>query len=91
VDDLGWKVLAYFCRELAFVDYLTAYMLVGMDVIGPESIDISISTKKARIGSCNVDILLGTIAARRVNMNVRAVTRIQIPPLSTVFVSVIYP
>jgi phytoene dehydrogenase-like protein len=41
-------------RELHIVDDLRANILVGIDVMTPEDMDLEISVKSLKIGSCNV-------------------------------------
>ena len=54
------NVTACVTREVHLVDGLKAKMLIGVDIIGPESIDISVSKKEAYIGSCGVKAAIAT-------------------------------
>ena len=47
---------AFFEREAHIVEGLKAKMLLGVDIMGPEGIDVSISKRKAYINSCKVEI-----------------------------------
>src|SRR5438045_2213511 len=49
------KVLAMFTQEVHLVDNLQAKMLIGVDILGPEKIDLLLSQGVAHIGSCNID------------------------------------
>lgn len=49
---IGTEVEAVVTREAHLVDGLRAKMLVGMDVMGPDQIDIITSKKQAVIGAC---------------------------------------
>src|SRR5438045_91773 len=49
------KVLAMFTQEVHLVDNLQAKMLIGIDILGPEKIDLLLSQGVAHIGSCNID------------------------------------
>lgn len=86
----GRMVDALITRELHIVDHLTAKMLIGADIIGPESIDIMVSQKVARIGSCDaetpIDIRPG--AKTPVHKVVHAKSGTIIPPYSTVKLAV---
>ena len=49
------KVLAMFTWEVHLVDNLQAKMLIGVDILGPEKIDLLLSQGVAHIGSCDID------------------------------------
>ena len=47
---------AVITREFHIVDHLDANILIGTDVMLPEKMDILLSDKTLRIGTCNVDV-----------------------------------
>ena len=81
--------LATFTREVHLVDNLQAKMLIGVDILGPEKIDLLVSKGLAYIESCNVDV---EITARPRGSPVRSPvltnTNTTIPALSCVAVPV---
>ena len=54
--DKDGPVEAVITRELHIVDHLDANILIGTDVMLPEKMDILLSNKTLRIGTCNVDV-----------------------------------
>lgn len=82
----GQLVDALITRELHIVHHLTAKMFIGADIIGPEAIDIMVSSKIARIGLCNADtpIDIQPGAKTPVHRVVHAKGGTTIPPRSTV-------
>ena len=77
-------------REVHLVDNLKAKMLIGMDVMVPEQIDITLSTSSAHIGSCQVDIPLEmhARAGRAVSHPVHARKSFVVPPRSQIQIPV---
>ena len=54
--DMDGPAEAVITRELHIVDHLDANILIGTDVMLPERMDILLSDKTLRIGTCNVDV-----------------------------------
>jgi hypothetical protein len=51
---IGEPAKAMVTRELHIVDDLRANILVGIDVMTPKNMDLEISAKSLKIGSCNM-------------------------------------
>jgi len=75
-------VEAVVTREAHLVDGLRAKMLVGMDIMGPEQIDIITSKKQAVIGSCEDTIIPIEVhpQSRPTKRTIHAKSNLVIPP-----------
>jgi hypothetical protein len=85
------KVLANFRRELHVVDKLEPNILIGMDIIGPERVNIYPANRIAKVGSCrNVSIPLGVSDRdlRKVLQPVLSAFPAAIPPFSVANVAI---
>lgn len=85
----GASSRALITREIHLVDNLKANMLIGNDILGPEAIDILISSNTAHIGSCGITIPItirtrSALQTRPIN-SIRAMT---LPPHSDVIIPV---
>jgi hypothetical protein len=76
--------------EVHLVDDLKAKMLIGVDIIGPEQVDILVHSRKAHIASCGVDVPIN-VRPRR-NQPIRAPVQAQddvvVPPNSEMAIPV---
>ncbi|KAI4199570.1 MAG: hypothetical protein LQ350_004523 [Teloschistes chrysophthalmus] len=55
----GTRAFAKLCRrKIYIVDKLSVGLLIATDMIGPERITIDIAARKAKIGSCGVEVLV---------------------------------
>ncbi|TAQ83100.1 hypothetical protein B7494_g8576 [Chlorociboria aeruginascens] len=83
---------SYACitREVHLVDNLQAKMLIGVDILGPERIDISITKRVATVGQCDdIDIPLRIMQrGPRVARSVLAQDTVTVPPRSKVVIPV---
>lgn len=76
-------------REVHMADDLRANMLIGMDIIGPKRIDISVSIESASVGSCKTTILIhAKPRGNPVHHTVNAKGTIVVPPRSIVPIAV---
>lgn len=84
-DQAGKPVEAVLTREAHIVEGLKAKMLVGVDVMGPEEIDIFMAKKTAHLGSCGVDVPIQVRPHTRnpVSRVVHVKSTVSIPPYST--------
>jgi len=76
------EVEAIITREAHLVDGLKAKMLVGMDIMGPEQIDIITSKKQAIIGTCQNAVIPIEVRPRSspTKRTIHAKSNIVIPP-----------
>ena len=89
-DESGTK-LAKITRELHVVNDLECKLLLGNDIIVPEGIDISLSRRKIRIGSCSdmtCTIRVTPCHAEIPRSPVRAASTTTIPAKSTEYVPI---
>ena len=86
----GEQAIAHFTRELHLVKELKAKVLIGMDILGPEGIDVSHSKRKIVISSCDdfTANLIITPKGQRTERTVRALKRVQVPAHSIMTIPV---
>ena len=79
---IGYSLAA---RRAHIVEGLKAKMLIGVDIMGPKEIDISMAKKAAHVGSCNVDVPIQVHPHARnpVSRVVHVRSTVFIPPYST--------
>ena len=79
----GKPATTYIQREARVVNNLKAKLLVGMDVLGPEKIDLLFTSEKMVINSCKGLVVLITTTSRTgqpVKQNVQTVKKVLIEP-----------
>lgn len=78
--------------RIHLVDGLRANILIGNDLLGPESVSINIAAKTAHIGSCGITVLLD---ARQqgpfIRRKVLAQQQVTLPPRSEKMVAFTSP
>ncbi|TAQ86585.1 hypothetical protein B7494_g5085 [Chlorociboria aeruginascens] len=86
----GHNAYASITREIHLVDNLQAKMLIGVDILGPEEIDISISKQSATIGACEgMEIPIQIVQrGKRVRRSVLAQQALTLPSHSRVTIPV---
>ena len=76
----GKSAYAAFDREVALVSGLQANILIGMDVLGPERIDILNSKGTATVHSCDISIPMSAgQRGKKVSVKVRSDKHVTIP------------
>ena len=89
VTSQGQNVLAAVTHEIHLMDNLRAHLLLGNDIIGPESIKIDLVNGNAHIGSCGVDISINSKPrGQYVRRNVHAEITVVVPPRSQMMILV---
>ena len=79
----GKPATAYIQREARIVNNLKAKLLVGMDILGPEKINLLFTSKKMVINSCKglvVPITTTSNKGQPVKQNVQTVKKVLIEP-----------
>ena len=85
----GNRVKALITRKAHVVENLKAKMLIGMNIMGPESMDISVAKKEVYIGSCKTSSPINiTARGQNIQRAVHAQRSIVIPPNSQIAVPV---
>ena len=77
------RATAHIQREARIVNNLKAKLLVGMDILGPEKIDLLFTSEKMVINSCKGLVVLITTTSRTgqpVKQNVQTVKKVLIEP-----------
>ena len=88
--DDGASANACITREAHVVDGLKAKMLLGVDVMGPEHMDISLAKRSVYVGSCKVSVPanLKPRSANPIQRVVHAKASLVVPPRSTVAIPI---
>lgn len=86
LDHENKPVEAVITRKAYIVKGLKAKMLIGVNVMGPKKINISMTKKTAYLGFCNVDILIFTKPHARnpVSRVIHVKFTVDIPPYLTI-------